>query len=241
MRLDATVNGCIMTTSRTKTITMITVIALVAVSVSVVALWIYESEPSTELGTVENQALSFDISTVEARAGRTLRGSGSGPSPPTGGIQEFVDHSDAIVVATIGQLISDRREGPYDDEDGVQSDVPEFALPFIRYELLIEDILVDDGNVGDNAVLRLSAVSEANRPVPGEKLLLVLGVNPDGQSYGLLGDFAAIQMGGQEVQDYSGNQLDYSRGTAPADFVRLVNTAVENRVKKRYSRWGRTF
>jgi hypothetical protein len=169
---------------------------------------------------------------------RTLApASGSGMSYPTGGVQEFINHADAIVIATIGAKISDGLEGPYSDNG---SQLSEYQVPFIRYELIIEDVLVDDNNVRSNNVLRIARISEQNRPRVGEQLFLILGVNPDGKSYGVSGDFAVLHVDGPVVVDYAGNVPSYARDVSPEAFRALVVEAIENRVKKPYSRWGRS-
>lgn len=73
-------------------------------------------------------------------------------------MQELVNVSDAIVVGEITGFIGERVEGPCNpapDTDLSEGIPKPLKYPYSYYEFSIAEILVDDGLVSENSVLKL--------------------------------------------------------------------------------------
>ena len=153
--------------------------------------------------------------------------------------------SDAIVVGEITGFISERVEGPYNpapDTDLSEGIPKPLKYPYSYYEFSIAEILVDDGLVSENSVLKLkgrasedlSRLPRIKFPDQGEKIVFFLSVNPDKKSYSFIGPWALINIDGQRIVEYGGNLPEpaSARDTAPAQFTADVVAAIETRGKK---------
>ncbi len=143
-------------------------------------------------------------------------------------IQELVNRSHAVVVGSIssvGELIS---EPPYNAEDF--EDWPEDQRPTVEvkyYDISIEEVLLDDGYVEDNAKLRLAPIWPTE-PKLNERCLFVLGRNPDNRSYGISATWNMLTLGGDGIRDLAGTAPGYVRVTDELSLVESIRNAVPN-------------
>ena len=77
---------------------------------------------------------------------------------PPADIQELINRNHAVVVGTISAISEPVRELPYFTTEKDFADRPVERWPYIEvvyYDITIEEVLLDDGNIRDNARLRL--------------------------------------------------------------------------------------
>ena len=156
-------------------------------------------------------------------------------------IQELVNRSRAVVVGSIssvGELIS---EPPYNAEDF--EDWPEDERPTAEvtyYDISIEEVLLDDGYVEDNAKLRLAPVWPA-QPVLNERYVFVLDRNPDNRSYGISATWDMLSLSGDPITDLNGKDPGYEGATTETELLSKLRTASESYVFKPMIEWPDRF
>lgn len=152
-------------------------------------------------------------------------------------IQELVNRSHAVVVGSIssvGELIS---EPPYNAEDFEH--LPEDQRPTQEmryYGISIEEVLLDDGYVEDNAKLRLAPVWPTE-PKLNERYVFVLGRNPDNRSYGISATWNMLTLGGDTIRDLNGKDPGYEGAATEADLLSALRTASESYEFKPMIEW----
>mgnify|MGYP000547472584 CR=1 FL=1 len=136
--------------------------------------------------------------------------------PRAGSAEELVSRSHVIVLGTIGPDPVERRIGPYGEDGQPLPADDEGGNPFTDYLVQIEDVLIADDSVADldTLVLRMfghlsdrDSVITPNvftLPNPGDRLLLALGLNPDG-TYG---------SGPEGLLDIDGEAVAFADGLA---------------------------
>ncbi|MEX0927373.1 MAG: hypothetical protein WD208_11795 [Dehalococcoidia bacterium] len=151
------------------------------------------------------------------------------PAPAT--MEEFVRAPGAIVIGQVGRILETRFEGPFDTATG---EFPVFAsepdgLPVTYFELEIDQILKDDGVIGESRLLRLGGVPGGDlHPEVGDRLLFSLGRNSDGTSYGIVGEWSMIHMDEDMVKTFTGGTLNFAQDTHPDEFVQEVRSAINS-------------
>jgi hypothetical protein len=85
---------------------------------------------------------------------RSALGSGDSYFLPPKDVQEFVTQADTVVIATVGSVITTGRESP-NGTDGNLMTEDIHALPFTWFSLTVDRVILDDGNIKANPVLRL--------------------------------------------------------------------------------------
>ena len=143
-------------------------------------------------------------------------------------IQELVNRSRAVVVGSItsvGELIS---EPPYNAEDF--ADWPEDERPTVEvtyYDISIEEVLLDDAYVEDNARLRL-APGWPTQPILNQRYVFALDRNPDNLSYGISATWDMLVLGGDVITDLNGKDPGYEGATTEKDLLSALRTASES-------------
>ena len=156
-------------------------------------------------------------------------------------IQELVDRSHVVVVGSIslvGDLIS---ESPYNAEDF--EDLPEDQRPTREmryYGITIEEVLLDDGYVEDNAKLRLAPVWPT-QPKLNERYVFVLGRNPDNRSYGISATWDMLVLGKDTITDLDGKDPGYEGAATEAGLLSALRTASESYEFKPMIEWPERF
>ena len=112
--------------------------------------------------------------------------------PRAGSAEELISRSHVIVLGTIGPDPVERRIGPYGEDGKPLPADDEGGNPFTDYLVQIEDVLKADDSVADSDTLVLRMFGHLSDrdsvitpnvftlPNPGDRLLLALGLNPDG-------------------------------------------------------------
>ncbi|GEM_PF-2754693 len=148
------------------------------------------------------------------------------PTPKT--IQELVDRSDVIVIGRVAGLAKTADEGPYNEPAPMaKSEFPAPLLPVTYYDLQIESVLLDDGNILSAPSLRLAGTPEtASPPGFGRKTIFFLRRNSDRLSYGVNGDWAMIDWGRQPVTEFDGGRVAFASGLSTNVFVAEVRASI---------------
>ena len=118
---------------------------------------------------------------------------------PPADIQELVDRSHAVVVGTISAVSEPVNELPYDttEEDFAgepKEEWPYYEVRYLDIAIAIEEVLLDDGNIRENARLRLGNNEWEVLPQQGERYLFSLLVAPDNKSYGISANWMLLSM-----------------------------------------------
>jgi len=159
-------------------------------------------------------------------------------------MDEFVNKRDIIVIGTVGTVIREGIEGPYNPEalGNDPRDVPKPGQePFTYYKIEIEEVILDDGTIraGKSLVLRVNGLSnnEATSgnmmPMPqtGDHFLFALGRNPDGASYGHWGPWGLLNIDGEVVRfsDWERTPINFTANKSPEGFLAELKERVEAR------------
>ena len=189
------------------------------------------------------------------RAGQDLAGvqgpvSGSAASRiedyvmPPASIQELVNRSHAVVVGTVSAISGPVMELPYFTTEADFADWPAEQWPYIEvvyYDIAIEEVLLDDGNVRENARLRLGDEWSV-LPKLGKRYLFTLGVNPDYLSYGISAHWEVLTMDVGTIRNLDGTPSGYVGVVDETSLLDNVRTAARNYDFMPYSEWpGRFF
>ena len=133
---------------------------------------------------------------------------------PPQNVQDLVNRSQAIVIGAISAISEVKREIPYDTTEQEFAkkfaDVPEELRPYLEvayYDIAIEEVLLDDGNVRAHPRLRLEPYS----PLPriGQRYLFTMGRNPDSLSYGVAADWMTLTLGDNNIRNLDGSSPGY--------------------------------
>ena len=107
----------------------------------------------------------------------------------------------------------------------------------VYYDINLEDVFLDDGNLVANPRLRLFGRHSNLRPQVGERFLFALGANPDGKSYGVAGDWCLIPLDGGAIRNFDGESPGYAGVTDETSLKSAVKKAVPNRVYLPLNQW----
>ena len=158
-------------------------------------------------------------------------------TPPVD-IQDFVDRSHVIVIGTVSGV-----EGPVEDL-GYSAD--NTYLEFIRYdlensqhlpsitmtyyELELEEIVLDDGNIGSNAFVRMHGTPDSYELQVGDRLLFAMSPNPDFRSYSPDSNWGMIFLDGSELRYFNGRSLPFEGVSDEESLVDEIEAALPGRV-----------
>ena len=113
---------------------------------------------------------------------------------PPADIQELINRNHAVVVGTISAISEPVRELPYFTTEKDFADRPVERWPYIEvvyYDITIEEVLLDDGNIRDNARLRLMDSFRPVVPQLGERYHQTLKRDVNQLPYELRSDLEA--------------------------------------------------
>jgi hypothetical protein len=156
-------------------------------------------------------------------------------------VQDLVNRVDAVVVGKITFFSDSIQEPPYGLDLETTGDRPVPNILVTYYEIELEEILLDDGNVSSNALLRLAGRHSPSYPQVGEDYLFALGVNPDSKSYGVSGAWGLIIFDDGPVRNFDGTPLEYDGVTDRATLTSLVKSSLEDRAKLPPLEWPSRF
>lgn len=137
-------------------------------------------------------------------------------------------------ISSVGDLMI---ELPYNAEDF--ADWPEGQRPTSEvryYDFSIEEVLLDDGNVRDNARLRLRSIWPAKPQLNG-RYVFALSRNPDNLSYGISATWNMLILGEDTIRDLKGDDPGYEGAATEADLLSALRTASDSYVFKPMLEW----
>ena len=218
-----------------------------AVSPTAVTRTVHSSRPAITQRAVPPEA---DETAVQS-AGETIDKSSMSapraiPIPPPANLQEFVNRADAIVVGKVASVEGSFEELGYGfDLDyfkwRLENSIPVPPFPgilFTYYSIELERILLDDGNILGNSLLRVNtATPDSFGLEPGDRLLFALSRNPDLRSYSAFIPWDLIFLDGFEPRDFAGKSLPYQGATDEPGLVAAIETAIPGRVSIPVNVW----
>ena len=162
-------------------------------------------EPAIELGKVTS-AQPTDAPTTSQEPTAPVSSSMMVPRPES--IEVLVRMSHIIVPGTISAVLDEIRFGAYGEDGNPYIPGEESGTPYTDYEVRVESVLKNDGDVEDGGTLVLRMYGHLSQqndvtlaavqlPQPGSHYLLALGRNPDG-TYGS-GSEGLIYVDGETV------------------------------------------
>ena len=147
---------------------------------------------------------------------------------PPANLQELVNRNHAVVVGTISVISEPVNELPYFTTEEDFANEPQEEWPYIEvvyYDLAIEEVLLDDGNIRDNARLRLMNSFWPATPQLGERYLFALGMNPDSKSYGISTSWNVLSMD-DGIRNLDGTAAGYVGITDETTLLEGIRAAV---------------
>ena len=157
---------------------------------------------------------------------------------PPADIQELVNRNHAVVVGTISTVSEPMRELPYftTEEDFADRQIERWPyIEVVYYDIAIEEVLLDDGNIRDNARLRLMNSFWPVMPQQGERYLFALEVNPDSKSYGISASWDVLNID-DGIHNLDGTPSGYVGVTDETSLLDGVRVAALNYFMP-YSEW----
>ena len=142
--------------------------------------------------------------------------------------------SHIIVLGTISGVLDEKLIGAYGEDGNPFIPAEEDGTPYTDYEVSVESVLKDDGDVEDGGTLVLRMFGHLSQqndvvtlaavtlPQPGTHYLLALGRNPDG-TYGS-GSEGLIYVDGETIAYADG--IPFSTKLAGKEFVQAVRQEV---------------
>ena len=155
---------------------------------------------------------------------------------PPRDVQDLVNRSHAIVIGTISAISDPVNELPYFTTEADFEHRPPGQLPYLEvayYDITIEEVLLDDGNVRAHPRLRLEPNFSDQDPswtLPemGKRYLFTMGRNPDSLSYGVSANWMTLTLDGDSIRYIDGTSPGYVGVTNEASLVKAIREAVPN-------------
>ena len=177
----------------------------------------------TGIGKTLNSGMGYSISNLKE---------------PPADVQDFVDRSHAVVIGTIAAVSSPSDELPFNKtaDEYPSEDVENMRLRVTYYDITIEEVLLDDGFVSNNARLRLDGDHSLIRPQVGEKFVFSLARNPGNKNYGVMADWMVLTTA-DGVKNYDGTSPGYKDIVDEASLLRAIRTAAQSYSYKGLMQW----
>ena len=160
---------------------------------------------------------------------------------PPQNIQDLVNRVDAVITGTISAIGNTASDGPYNDSQGVnqltQAGYPAPVITVTYYTITVDEILLDDGNIASNPILRLGGSPSESLPQVGESFLFALDVNPDRKSYGIIENWNLIPLDGGSIQNFDGVEPGYTGVTDEKSLKSAIQKAVTTRSPSQPPDW----
>ena len=214
---------------------------------TIVAVLLSLALPAACQGAATSEPLPLTAPPDQQISGKRTIGNGMGAPlsdyyiPPQS-IQDLVNRYDVVFTGAIAAVGNPVAEKPYDwDAEEEARDksrgIPPFRIRVTYYEIQIDEVFLDDGNLKANPRLRLSGDHSAIRPQEGERFLFVLAANPDAKSYGLNADWNLIHLDGGAIRNFDGESPGYVGIVDEASLRSAIQEAVSSRVYLPMARW----
>ena len=194
---------------------------------------IREAVPHYDFLRVNQWPSRFEVNEGDGRGFyRTLVG-GDGVSVATifrepQDVPELVNRSHAIVIGAVSAISGTAQELPYgtteDDFDPMELSFMYSGVTY--YDIAVEAVLLDDGNIRAYPRLRLDGAHNPMYPQVGERFLFALGRNPDSLSYGIAADWEILPLDGGDIRNYDGTSPGYAGVSDEASLVQAIKDAV---------------
>ena len=194
---------------------------------------IREAVPHYDFLPVNQWPSRFEVDEGDRRESyRTLAG-GGGVSVATifrepQDVQELVNRSHAIVIGSVSAISGTAQELPYgtseDDFDPAELSFMYSGVTY--YDIAVEAVLLDDGNVRAYPRLRLDGAHNPMYPQIGERFLFALGRNPDSLSYGIAADWDVLPLDGGAIRNFDGTSPGYAGVSDETSLVNAIKDAV---------------
>ena len=158
-------------------------------------------------------------------------------------LQELINRNHAVVVGTISAISEPVNELPYFTTEEDFADESKEEWPYIEvvyYDLAIEEVLLDDGNVRDNARLRLMNSFWPVVPQLGERYLFALGTNPDSNSYGISASWNVLSMD-DGIRNLDGKPAGFVGITNETELLKGIRAAVPDHDYMPRNEWPSRF
>ena len=148
-------------------------------------------------------------------------------------MQDLVNRYDVAFIGTIKAVGDPVKEKPYDWDSELDAHLESRGLPPFRvrvtyYDLSLDEVFLDDGNLRQNVLLRLFGDHNSIKPQIGEKFFFVLGANPDGRSYGLNADWNLIHLDGGAIRNFDDEDPGYDGVSDENSLKSAARLAAEN-------------
>ena len=160
-----------------------------------------------------------------------------------GTVQEMVNRSDAVMIATV-LSVSDTKSvvvgAPEDAAALVARGYPEPRVQETHYELSVEEVLLDDGSLAamkDNPKIVLAGTHNLQSPQIGERMLLSVLAMPGSGRYAPAANWSLIPLDGGAIRNFDGTDPSYAGVTDEESLKSAVTTAADNHEKLPPSAW----
>ena len=162
---------------------------------------------------------------------------------PPQSVQDLVNRSHAVVIGSISAISEVRGELPYGTTaEDFQGEMYQGFQPHMEvayYEIAIEEVLLDDGNIRSNPRLRLEP--DPVLPQMGQRYLFTLGRNPDSKSYGIAANWMILTLGDGGFRNLDGSRAGYLSVANEASLIQAIKEAVPNHDFLPVNRWPDRF
>lgn len=198
------------------------------------------TEPTKNLSENRPPASQSPARTLHLRQGVPL----SDVIRPPQDLQDLVNRVDAIIIGTIASISDTIEKLPpgatqQDYQWAIDRGLP---LPYIRtvfYDITIEEVLLDDGNIKSNARLRLSGDHSPIRPQIGERFMFALGQDYDRKSYGITDNWHLVFLDQGPIRNFNGHPPGYPGVTNEASLKDAIKSAIPKRTPLPLDQWPR--
>ncbi len=166
---------------------------------------------------------------------------------PPQSVQDLVNRSHAIVIGTITAISDPVQELPYGktEEDFPAEVLSYMYLEVAYYDIAIEEVLLDDGNVSAYPRLRLEPNqgydSSLALPQLGERYLFTMGRNPDSRSYGVAANWMTLKLEDDEIRNIDDTSPGYVGVTGETTLVEAIRAAVPHHDLLPVNQWPSRF
>ena len=149
---------------------------------------------------------------------------------PPQSVQDLVNRSHAVVIGSISAISEVKGELPYGTtEEDFQGEMYQGFQPHMDvayYDIAIEEVLLDDGNIRAHPRLRLEP--DPVLPRRGQRYLFTLGRNPDSKSYGIAANWMILTLGDGGFRNLDGSRPGYLSVANEASLIKAIKEAVPN-------------
>lgn len=235
---------------------------LLTIALAAITGFACQANPELATPTISEDQSRYENQTANRPEMRSTPG--NTPAPPTGrsihgdpltsmglpvgaiylppqSVQDLVNRVDAVITGTISAVGDTASEGPYNDSQGAnrltQAGYPAPAITVTYYTITVDEILLDDGNVAANPILRLGGSHGERLPQVGESFLFALDANPDRKSYGIIEDWNLIPLDGGSIQNFDGAEPGYTGVTDEESLKSAIQKAAVTRSPSQPHEW----